>query len=322
MSSNMNPVPATVRHPLEPLVKPIQQWLFGLEEPMQLSLIALLCGGHVLYEGPPGTAKTMMVKLIAQSMTCPFKRVQFTPDLMPADIIGTNIFNQEKHAFQFNPGPLFTTFLLADEINRAPAKTQSALLECMQERQVTVDGTEYPLSPVFTVFATQNPLEQEGTYPLPEAQLDRFLFKIIFPYPTRASEIDILKRHHHQEAQSQDIKVQPVLREADLLALRSQANRLEVQDSIIGYVADLVEQTREHPGIAVGASPRAAILWIKAAKANAFLEGRDYVIPDDIKRVGKPLLRHRLILLPQAELEGRTVDNVIDELFLKIKPPR
>lgn len=322
MSSNQNPAPATVQHPLEPLVKPIQQWLFGLEEPLQLSLIALLCGGHVLYEGPPGTAKTMMVKLIAQSMACPFKRVQFTPDMMPADIIGTNIFNQETHAFQFNPGPLFTTFLLADEINRAPAKTQSALLECMQERQVTVDGTEYPLSPVFTVFATQNPLEQEGTYPLPEAQLDRFLFKIIFPYPARASEIDILKRHHNQEAQSQEIHVQPMLRETDLLSLRSQANRVEVQDSIIAYVADLVEQTREHPSIAIGASPRAAILWLKAAKARAFLENRNYVIPDDIKHVAKALLRHRLILMPQAELEGRNTESVIDELFLKIKPPR
>lgn len=321
MSSNMNSVPV-VQHPLELLVNPIQNWLFGLEEPLQHSLIALLCGGHVLYEGPPGTAKTLMVKLIAQSMACPFKRVQFTPDMMPSDIIGTNIFNQEKHAFQFSPGPLFTTFLLADEINRAPAKTQSALLECMQERQVTVDGTEYPLSPAFSVFATQNPLEQEGTYPLPEAQLDRFLFKIMFPYPNRASELDILKRHHAQEAQTQDVKVQPVLRENDLLTLRSDANRIEVQDSILAYVADLTEQTREHPSIAIGASPRAAILWVKAAKAKAFLEKRGYVIPDDIKSIAKPLLRHRLILLPQAELEGRSVDSVIDELFLKVKPPR
>ncbi len=321
MSSNLNPAPVAQAQ-LESLVNPIRQWLFGLEEPLRHTLIALLCGGHVLYEGPPGTAKTMLVKLVAQSMSCPFKRVQFTPDMMPADMIGTNIFNQEKHAFQFNSGPLFTTFLLADEINRAPAKTQSALLECMQERQVTVDGTEYPLSPVFTVFATQNPLEQEGTYPLPEAQLDRFLFKIMFPYPSRAAEVDILRKHHAQEIRAQDSTVQPVLRESDLLALRAEANRVEVQDGIIDYVADLVAQTRQHPGIAIGASPRAAILWVKAAKARAFLENRAYVIPDDIKSIGKPLLRHRLILFPQAELEGRTVDSLIDELFLQVKPPR
>jgi MoxR-like ATPase len=255
-------------------------------------------------------------------MHCSFKRVQFTPDMMPADIIGTNIFNQEKHVFQFNPGPLFTTFLLADEINRAPAKVQSALLECMQERQVTVDGTEYPLSPAFTVFATQNPLEHEGTYPLPEAQLDRFLFKVLFPYPGRSEEIEILKRHHDQDNQKQSIQVPVVLQELDLMMLRAEANRVEVQEGIISYIADLMAQTREHPGIAIGASPRAAILWIKAAKSKAFLDNRNYVIPDDIKSVAKPLLRHRLILLPQAELEGRTVDHVLDDIFMKIKPPR
>lgn len=307
---------------LQSLVKPISQWIFGLEEPIEHTLITLLCGGHILYEGPPGTAKTLLVKLIAESLSCPFKRVQFTPDMMPADIIGTNIFNQEKNAFQFQAGPLFTTFLLADEINRAPAKTQSALLECMQERQVTVDGVNYPLSPAFTVFATQNPLEQEGTYPLPEAQLDRFLFKILFPYPGRQSEIEILRRHHGQDTQMKQVHVTPVMGEAELLALRDQVNGLEVQDSILEYVAELVEQTRQHPSVAIGASPRSAIMWVKAAKAKAFLEGRGYVIPDDIKAVGKPLLRHRLILFPQAELEGRTTETLIEELYLKVKPPR
>ncbi len=264
----------------------------------------------------------MLVKLIAQSMSCPFKRVQFTPDMMPADIIGTNVFNQEKNAFQFQPGPVFTTFLLADEINRAPAKTQSALLESMQERQVTVDGVNYPLSPAFTVFATQNPLEQEGTYPLPEAQLDRFLFKILFPYPDRRAEIDILRTHHGQDAQMKSVQVAPVMGEADILALRDEVTRIEVQDSILEYVAELAENTRSHPSVAIGASPRAAILWVRAAKAKAFLAGRNYVIPDDVKAVGKPLLRHRLILFPQAELEGRTTETLIDELYLKVKPPR
>lgn len=293
-----------------------------MEEPLEQSLIALLTGGHVLFEGPPGTAKTLLVKLVAQSLDCPFKRVQFTSDLMPADIIGTNIFNQQQNAFQFNPGPLFTTFLLADEINRAPAKTQSALLESMQERQVTVDGKQSNLSPIFTVFATQNPLEQEGTYPLPEAQLDRFIFKVLLPYPSRQTEVAILKAHHHQENGASNVMVNPVLNEQALLALRHQANQMEVQDDLVEYVADLVEHTRQHPHIAVGASPRASIMWLKAAKAKAFLDQRTYVIPDDIKSVGRPLLRHRLILFPQAELEGMSVENVIEDIYLKVRPPR
>jgi MoxR-like ATPase len=321
MSSSLNS-PAIAQPHLQRLAEPIGKWLFGLDEPLQYSLIALMCGGHILYEGPPGTAKTLLVKLIAQSMNCPFKRVQFTPDVMPADIIGTNIFNQEKNGFQFSPGPLFTTFLLADEINRAPAKTQSALLECMQEYQVTVDGKEHQLSPVFTVFATQNPLEQEGTYPLPEAQLDRFLFKILFEYPAKADEVNILRQHHKQRHENKAISVPAVLSEQDILDLREQANQVEVQDGIINYVAELAEQSREHPSLAVGASPSAAVMWIKAAKAKAFLEGRQYVIPDDVKKIAKPLLRHRLIPYPQAELEGRTIDSIIDDLFLKVLPPR
>jgi len=308
--------------PFQPLVENIRHWVFGLETPLENTLIALLCGGHVLYEGPPGTAKTLMAKLLAQSMHCPFKRIQFTPDMMPSDIIGTNIFNQEKHAFQFNPGPVFTTFLLADEINRAPAKTQAALLEAMQEHQVTVDGTGYKLSSAFTVMATQNPLEQEGTYPLPEAQLDRFLFKINFPYPNRDAEVKMIQNHHGQSDEKQAVSVPALLQEADLLALRNQANSIEVQDSILGYVADLAEQSRKHPRLAVGLSPRASVLWVKAAKAKAFLEGRTYVIPDDIKTVSVPLLQHRLVPYPQAELEGSTVASIIEQLLFTVKPPR
>lgn len=307
---------------LQSVVEPLGQWLFGLEEPISEVLAAILSGGHVLLEGPPGTAKTMMVKMLAQSVECPFTRVQFTPDLMPADVIGTNVFNQQKNEFQFSPGPLFTTFLLADEINRAPAKTQSALLECMQERQVTVDGTKFTLSPLFTVFATQNPLEHEGTYPLPEAQLDRFLFKIQVGYPNREEETRILKTHHAQAPGSTNVRVESNLTEADLIVLRDQVNAMAVEDSIVAYILDLVGQTRQHPSIAVGASPRASILWLKAAKAMAFMDSRDYVIPDDVKRVAKPLLRHRLILYPQAELEGRTTDGIVEDMLQKVKPPR
>ena len=300
----------------------INQWVMGLDDALVMMTLALICGGHVLLEGPPGTAKTMMVKLLGQALNLPFKRIQFTPDMMPADLIGTNIYNQQEHRFTFHQGPLFTTFLLADEINRAPAKTQSALLECMQEHQVTVEGEQMMLGELFTVFATQNPLEHEGTYPLPEAQLDRFLFKLVIPYPSRAAGLAILKQHHQQTAGSHDVCIEPVLGADDLIGLRQAANAVTVQEPVLTYLADLVDATRQNPHVAVGASPRSAILWLKAAKAMAYVEQRDYVIPDDIKRVGPPLLRHRLILFPQAELEGRTPDSVIDELFGVVKPPR
>jgi MoxR-like ATPase len=308
--------------PFLPLVSSLSQWLFGLDDVLEQVLIVLMCGGHALVEGPPGTAKTLMVKLMAQSLDVPFNRIQFTPDLMPADIIGTNIFNAQQNAFEFKPGPLFTTLLLADEINRAPAKTQSALLEAMQERQVTVDGHQYPLAPLFTVFATQNPLEHEGTYPLPEAQLDRFVFKIMVPYPSVEAEKNILKHHHHQAMGSNNLQVAKVISADTMMAYQAQANALTVKDSIVTYITQLVSQTRQHPSIAIGASPRAAILWLKAAKAAALLDGRNYVIPDDIKKVAKPLLRHRLILFPQAELEGRSIEQIIDELFTHVLPPR
>ncbi len=319
--STANPTSSLIPQ-LQSVIDPLNQWLFGLEEPIELILTALLCGGHVLLEGPPGTAKTLLIKLLSQSFNTPFKRIQFTPDLMPVDVLGTNVFNPQSNEFQFTPGPVFTSFLLADEINRAPAKTQSALLECMQERQVSFDGKVYPLSPMFTVFATQNPLEHEGTYPLPEAQLDRFLFKIAIPYPEKEEEAMILRSHHKQAPGSTDISLSPALTENELLALRDKANEMDVQESILQYILDLVHQTRHHPSIAIGASPRASILWLKAAKAMAFLDKRTYVIPDDIKKTAKPLLRHRLILFPQAELEGRSTDGVIDELFLKVSPPR
>ena len=301
---------------------PLKTWLFGLDDTIEAIAVALLCGGHVLLEGPPGTAKTLMVNLMAQLFDVPFNRIQFTPDLMPADVIGTMVFNQQNAAFNFKPGALFTTFLLADEINRAPAKTQSALLEAMQERQATVDGVNHPLSPLFTVFATQNPLDHEGTYPLPEAQLDRFLFKLLVPYPNKEAEMDMLRQHHGQKTGGQTVTLSPVMTEQTLLTLQAQADAMVVQDSILDYILNLVAQTREHASVAVGCSPRAAILWTKAAKAQALLEGRDYVIPDDIKKTAKPLLRHRLILFPQAELEGKRMDDIIDDLLRTVQPPR
>jgi len=307
---------------IQPVYDKLSEWLFGVEDTLRGIFIALLSGGHVLLEGPPGTAKTLIVKLLGQCFNCPFNRIQFTPDLMPADLIGTNIFNLEDREFKFNPGPIFTSFLLADEINRAPAKTQSALLECMQERQVTVDTSEYTLSQAFTVFATQNPLEHDGTYPLPEAQLDRFLFKIVVPYPDYENEMQLIKKHHQQEPGSTNISIAPVMTEDKLLMYRQEANNSTIQDSILDYILKLIKQSREHPNIAVGGSPRASILWAKAAKACAYLNERDYVIPDDVKYVGKPLLRHRIILNPQAELEGKTADTIIDELLMKVEPPR
>lgn len=308
--------------PLKTLIQSVNHWIIGLDDTLMMMMVALLCGGHVLIEGPPGTAKTLMVKLLSEAIQVDFKRIQFTPDLMPADLIGTNVFNPQNQTFAFHQGPLFTTFLLADEINRAPAKTQSALLESMQELQITVEGTSYPLSELFTVFATQNPLEHEGTYPLPEAQLDRFLFKLLIPYPSKSVGLHILEQHHQQRPGAQDVHIQPVLKADEVIALRQKANEIVLQPELMAYLMELIEQTRLSPHVAVGASPRSSILWLKAAKALAFVEGRDYVIPDDIKRVAKPLLRHRLILFPQAELEGRTTDEVIEGLLMAVQPPR
>ena len=293
-----------------------------MDDVIEHCLVALVSSGHVLLEGPPGTAKTLLVKLLSQLVSCPFKRIQFTPDLMPADLIGTNIFNPGGQQFEFRQGPLFTTFLLADEINRAPAKTQSALLEAMQERQITVDGHEYSLSDCFTVFATQNPIEHEGTYPLPEAQLDRFMFNVQVNYPPADAEIAMLQQHHHQDLSQQPIQLSPLFNETQIRQIQQQANALTVEQSIVTYVAQLTQASRQHPQIAVGVSPRAAIAWIKAAKAKAFLSGRAYVIPDDVKELAKPLLRHRLILYPQAQMEGLTPDRIIDELCRQVAPPR
>jgi MoxR-like ATPase len=302
----------------------IAKVIVGQAHEVEQVLVCLFAGGHVLIEGIPGTAKTLLVRVLARLFDCTFKRIQFTPDLMPADIIGTNLFDPHQQSFQFRPGPVFAQFLLGDEINRAPAKTQSALLEAMQERQVTVDGTTYRLPGVFTVFATQNPIEQEGTYPLPEAQLDRFMMKVVVTYPAEEEEVVIL-RTHQQGIRVEDLDrfgLQRVGGEQELLAAQEEIRARTLREELFGYLARLVRATREHLQVEVGASPRAGLMLLMAAKARAALRGRGHVLPDDVKAVAKPVLRHRLLLKPGAEVDGFTADDVLDELLARLEIPR
>jgi MoxR-like ATPase len=302
----------------------IAKVIVGQDEVIDGLLAALFAGGHVLIEGIPGTAKTLLVRVLGRIFDCQFKRIQFTPDLMPADIIGTNIFDPHQQAFQFRPGPIFAQFILGDEINRAPAKTQSALLEAMQERQVTVDGTSYALPRVFTVFATQNPIEQEGTYPLPEAQLDRFMMKLVVSYPREDQEVEIL-RVHQQGIRVEDLERFGLARiggEQELLAAQEEIRARTIREELLGYISRLVRATRENLKIEVGASPRSGLMVLTAAKALAALRGRSHVVPDDIKAVARPVLRHRLLLKPGAEVDGFTPDGVLDEILSRLEIPR
>ncbi len=302
----------------------IAKVIVGQEEVIEQLLVTLFAGGHVLLEGIPGTAKTLLVRVVARIFDCPFKRIQFTPDLMPADILGTNIFDPQQQTFTFRPGPLFAHFVLGDEINRAPAKTQSALLEAMQERQVTVDGVTYRLPPVFAVFATQNPIEQEGTYPLPEAQLDRFMMKVIVHYPDANQEVGIL-RVHQQGIRVEDLErfgLQKIGGEAELLAAQEEIRGRTVRDELLVYVSQIIRATRENLRVEVGASPRAGLMLLTAAKARAALLGRGHVVPDDIKAAVKPVLRHRLLLKPGAEVDGFQPDDVLDEILARTEIPR
>jgi MoxR-like ATPase len=302
----------------------IAKVIVGQDEVIEGLLVCLFAGGHVLIEGVPGTAKTLLVRVLARLFDCAFKRIQFTPDLMPADIIGTSIFDPHHQGFQFRPGPLFAQFVLGDEINRAPAKTQSALLEAMQERQVTVDGTSYPLPGVFTVFATQNPIEQEGTYPLPEAQLDRFMMKVVVTYPAEAQEVEIL-RVHQRGIRVEDLERFSLERlggDKELLAAQEEIRGRTIREELLAYIAQLIRATRENLRIEVGASPRSGLMVLTAAKALAALRGRGHVLPDDIKAVVKPVLRHRLLLKPGAEVDGFTPDGVLEEILSRTEIPR
>jgi MoxR-like ATPase len=302
----------------------IAKVIVGQEDVIEQTLVCLFAGGHVLIEGIPGTAKTLLVRVLARIFNCQFKRIQFTPDLMPGDIVGTSVFDPHQQAFQFRPGPIFAQFVLGDEINRAPAKTQAALLEAMQERQVTVDGTTYPLPAVFTVFATQNPIEQEGTYPLPEAQLDRFMMKTLVTYPDLAQEVGIL-RVHQQGIRIEDLDrfdLQQVGGEKELLAAGEDLRARLIREELLEYIARLVRATRDNLRVEVGASPRSGLMLLMAGKARAALHGRGHVVPDDIKAVVKPVLRHRLLLKPGAEVDGFTTDHVLDEILGRTEIPR
>lgn len=297
--------------------------IVGQEELITQCLLTILCQGHALLEGVPGIAKTLVIKAFSRLFALEFKRVQCTSDLMPADIIGSNVLNISTSTFTLHRGPLFTDFLLADEINRMPPRTQAALLESMEERQITIDGVTHRLSEFFTVFATQNPIEFEGTYPLPEAQLDRFLMKILVTYPEAEQEVTILENHHqgfdpHDLTAAHLTELSPEL----LAEARAEIKNVKVEPALFRYVVDIVRRTRDWPSFSIGASPRAAISLMMAAKGFAALEERDYMIPDDVKAAALPVLRHRVILRPEAELEGLETNNVLNEIVASVAVPK
>ncbi len=296
----------------------------GQQETLNQCMLSVLCRGHALLEGVPGIAKTLLAKTLARVLGLDFQRVQCTSDLMPADILGTNVLNMASSSFQFHKGPVFTDVLLVDEVNRMPPRTQAALLECMEERQVTLDGARHPLSAFFTVFATQNPVEFEGTYPLPEAQLDRFLLKIHIDYLSPEEEILLLTKVHQavDVTDLANIEVHPVEPKLLMRAREEVRTGVRVEQSLFAYIVEVTRQTRTSPALSLGASPRATISLMAAAKAAAAMDDRDYIIPDDVKSVALPVLRHRVILKPEAELEGLTADHVLSDLLRVVEVPK
>ncbi|QWX84672.1 MoxR family ATPase [Cellulophaga sp. HaHaR_3_176] len=296
--------------------------IIGQEKFIDLLLVALLVDGHVLIEGVPGIAKTVTAKLFAKTLKTEFSRIQFTPDLMPSDILGTSIFNVKSSEFEFKKGPVFSNIILIDEINRAPAKTQAAMFETMEEMQVTMDGTTYLMDAPFMVLATQNPIEQEGTYALPEAQLDRFLFKIKVGYPTLEEEVKIIQTHHQRKGSKPQTLINPILTPEQLKEFKRKIQDVIVEEKIIRYVAELISRTRNHPHLYLGGSPRASIAALNSAKAFAAIEGRDFVMPTDVKRAMVPVLNHRIILTPEREMEGMSTDSVINMIVDSVEVPR
>ena len=300
----------------------ISKIIVGQDEMVRLIIAALLADGHVLIEGVPGVAKTLTAKLVARAVDAGFSRIQFTPDLMPSDVLGTPVFNPREASFELKKGPVFSNIILVDEINRAPAKTQSALLEIMEERQATIDGRTYPMASPFMVLATQNPVEQEGTYRLPEAQLDRFLFKIVVPYPTESEEVQILTQFHNMANNSPLDLIRPALKGEQVRKLREQIKTLVIEEKLLQFIGRLIHQTRNHKSIYLGASPRASLAVMNASKAVAAMQGRDFVTPEDIISVVPPVLRHRIILAPDKEMEGISEDEVIRQILQGMDVPR
>ena len=316
----LNHTPGTVAH----IINELRKTIVGQDEVIEQILVAVLAEGHALLEGVPGTAKTLAVKTLSHILGARFSRIQFTPDLMPSDITGTNVFNMQTTQFSLRQGPIFTDVLLADEINRTPPKTQAALLEAMEERQTTIDGERYPLSPIFTVLATENPIEYEGTYPLPEAQLDRFLLKVLIDYPEAADEQEIVARwdagfnSHHLE----QVDLQPLPDPSAIQLCRAEVRAMRMEPGVQHYVVEIVRKTRNHPTVLYGASPRASIALLLCSKALAAIRGRDFPTPDDIRDIAAPVLRHRLALRAEAELEGATTDAVISDILKTVEVPR
>ena len=304
------------------LKQEIAKVIVGQDKLIDLLIVSLLANGHVLLEGVPGVAKTLTIRLLSQAVSASYSRIQFTPDLMPSDVTGTSVFNTGTGAFEFVQGPIFANLVLIDEINRAPAKTQSALFEVMQERQVTIDGKAYKMAAPFAIFATQNPLEHEGTYQLPEAQMDRFLFKLNVGYPAAEDEVKILHNAHMRRGTHELDEVSPVLSAANILNFQKQVHFIKVEDNLIKYISDLAIATRNHPSVYLGASPRAATNILISAKAMAAIQGRDFVIPEDIHLILNPVMEHRIYLTPEKELEGIMPADVVSEIIHSLEIPR
>ncbi|WP_313097349.1 MoxR family ATPase [Empedobacter sp.] len=311
-----------VQHKMQAVKNELKKVIVGQDDIIDQLILALLSNGHSLIEGLPGVAKTMMAKLLAKTIDSGFSRIQFTPDLMPSDVIGTSILNSKINEFEFKKGPIFSNIILIDEINRSPAKTQAALFESMSERQVTVDGTTYPLQAPFLVFATQNPIEQEGTYRLPEAQLDRFMFKIYVKYPSLESEIELLKEQQERKNIDKETLVEKVISRNEIIEFQDRIKSVFVHEALITYIATIVHQTRIDQTLYMGASPRASIAILDAAKSNAAVNGRDFVIPEDIKQIAHTILGHRVVMVPEKEMEGFTTQHIIQQIIDRVEIPR
>jgi len=313
---------SALKQSVENIKAEIGKVIVGQERMVDLLITAILADGHVLLEGVPGVAKTLTAKLIARVIDADFSRIQFTPDLMPSDVLGTSVFNMKSSDFEFKSGPIFSNIILIDEINRAPAKTQAALFEVMEERQVTIDGHSYKMDEPYLVVATQNPIEQEGTYRLPEAQLDRFLFKVSVNYPTLDQEVAILQGHNTKKATARLEDLKAILTKEQIKEYRATINEIHVEDNLLTYIAQIVDSTRSSADLYLGASPRASIAILQSAKAFAAIQGRDFVTPEDVKSMAKPVIRHRVIITPEKEMEGLSSDEVTQQIIDKIEVPR